>query len=32
MNDDLKSKLNEYLSKTSDYLNDNLIPFWDIGL
>jgi len=28
MNDEVNKKLEKYLSKTSDYLNDNLIPFW----
>ena len=28
MNDDVNKKLQEYLSKTSNHLNDNLIPFW----
>jgi len=28
MDSDIKNKLNVYLTKTSDYLNNNLIPFW----
>ena len=29
MSEDVNKKLQEYLSKTTDYMNDNLIPFWE---